>query len=202
MLAKMQRGPQPYLLAQLQKAQEDNVGNLIWAAIASPWWSGDLGHILQIFSLCLWVKTTLCTNKMQTPQPPVQLLSCKEGKTLRVKLTWKELVMIHLRRGGRLSLRLFRTEHKGEEKNTLTMSSSAPWPRVTFTCYVPAPWHLSFSLALTAAHKLGGVIHGLQMRKLRLGEQGRWLVQGHRASKWQNEYLNPDLLIPSPMRWE
>lgn len=29
MLAKMQRGPQPYLLAQLQKAQEDNVMNLI-----------------------------------------------------------------------------------------------------------------------------------------------------------------------------
>lgn len=118
MLAKMQRGPQPYLLAQLQKAQEDNVMNLIWAATASPWWSGDLGHILQIFSLCLWMKTTLCTHKMQTPQPP--LLSCKEGKTLRVKLTWKELVMIHLRREGRLSSRLFCTEHKGKEKNTLT----------------------------------------------------------------------------------
>lgn len=95
-----------------------------------------------------------------------------------MKLIRKGLVVIRWRQEGRLSLRLFCPEHEGKEKSTLNKSSSPLQPRLTFTCYasssqcyIPAPWHLSFFLALTTTHELVGVTHSLQMGKLSLGGQ-------------------------------
>lgn len=142
------------------------------------------------FPLCLWMKTPLYTNKMQTSQPPVQLLTCIEGR--RCKWNSYEKNYLWYIGGKRVDwVWGFSAQSiEGKEKSTLNKSSSPLWPRLTFTCYssssqcyIPAPWHLWFSLALITTQKLVGVTHSLQMGKLSLGEQDRWLVWGLWASK-------------------
>lgn len=131
----------------------------------------------------------------------------RKESTMRVKLKWTGLVM-DSRKEDRLSFRHLCTYRQGKEESTLR--SNVFWslakvhihPSCALFIFAPlctSPVMLSFPLALTTPHDLAGVIHRLQMRKLRLRGL-RWLVQDHGAYKWQREDLNPDLWFPT--QWD
>lgn len=152
------------------------------------------------------MKNPLPTGKMQAPQPPVQLLSCKEGKYIESE-THMRRTSYDSRQEDRWSFRRYAHTTKERRKAHCSKSPSSPWPKFTFTrsvaysssaCYVLARRHSSFPLALTTTHRLGGVIQstGEETETLWL----RWLVCGYWASKWQVTGLSPDLLTPSLMR--
>lgn len=133
------------------------------------------------------MKNPLYTGKLQAPQPPVQLLSCKEGKFIESE-THMRRNTYDSRQEDRWSFRLYAHTTEERRKAHCSKSPSSLWPKFTFTCsvaysssarYVPARWHLSFPLALTTIHRLGGVIWSTDEETETLWV--RWFVHGH----WQ-----------------
>lgn len=56
---------------------------------------------------------------MQAPQPPVQLLSCKEGKYLANETPMKRTGYDTVETRGQMEFEAFRTHHGGKEKSRL-----------------------------------------------------------------------------------
>lgn len=132
------------------------------------------------FSLCLRIKTPLqikCKHlSLQSRYYPL-----KKESPLCMKLLWKRLVRIHSRQEDRLSCRLLCTYQKGKEKNTL--HSIIFWSLAKIhihllgaififapLCTSPVTFIIAFSPPNT--HRLGGVSHSPQVRKLRLWSEG------------------------------
>lgn len=79
------------------------------------------------FCVSFWMKNPLHTGKMQAPQPPVQLLSCKEGKCIESE-THMRRTSYDSRQKDRWSFRLYAHSTKEKRKAHCNKSPSSPWP--------------------------------------------------------------------------
>lgn len=161
-------------------------------------------------SLRLWIETSLDTDERPTPQPPVQGLSRKEGKDIVYENSLKNKNKLIIKRKKRKSslwyiwdkrldwvVSFHAPTRKERRRARHTASSSAPWPRFTFTCYVPYS-------SRPLAHRSGDVHHYLELpQQPQAGwryppssdeetDSGvRWLVQGSASESIAEEGLEP-----------